>query len=135
MWSGSDGFSTTTPSPTVTYTTEGVKSATATITDGSQSLALTCQAKVADTTGSSCFIATAVFGTPLAPEINVLRNFRDQSLETNRLGQMAVDAYYSVSPPIADYIRDKEYLKSAVRLVLDPIVYVLEAVGYEEVRS
>lgn len=75
---------------------------------------------------SGCFIATAVYGTPLAEEIDVLREWRDNSLMTNPIGELFVKAYYKLSPPIADFIRDKEILKKVIRIGLDPFVGFLK---------
>lgn len=72
--------------------------------------------------GGGCFIATAVFGSYLDPHVKVLRDFRDRYLLTNSLGRWFVEKYYKYSPPIADYIRDKEGLKFLVRIILIPIV-------------
>jgi hypothetical protein len=69
-----------------------------------------------------CFIATAAYGSGLAPEVLTLREFRDRYLLTNGPGQAFVDWYYRVSPPAAAFIAEHESLKTAVRLVLTPIV-------------
>lgn len=69
-----------------------------------------------------CFIATAAYGTPLAGEINVLRNFRDSYLLRRKWGEKFVDIYYTVSPPIADVIGRSESFRKAVRTLLKPIV-------------
>ena len=132
-WSGDDGFATTSRTARITYGTEGTKSARVVINSGNQSIALACQARVASTTavsGSGCFIATAAFGTSLEPEVMVLRHFRDETLLSNTLGQVFVEEYYKISPPIADFIRDKETLKAAVRFGLSPIIYTLDHLGY-----
>jgi hypothetical protein len=69
-----------------------------------------------------CFIATAAYGTPMAEEIEILREFRDEYLLTNSLGQGLVEVYYTVSPPIAQFITDHPNLKPIVRAALMPIV-------------
>jgi PKD repeat protein len=71
---------------------------------------------------SGCFIATAAYGTPMAPEIQILREFRDDYLLTNPLGQAFVNLYYKVSPSIANFITDHPSLKPIVRAGLVPVV-------------
>jgi hypothetical protein len=72
--------------------------------------------------GGGCFIATAAYGTPMAEEIQILREFRDEYLLTNPLGQALVDIYYRVSPPIAEFITEHPSLKPIVRAGLLPAV-------------
>ena len=72
--------------------------------------------------GGWCFIATAAYGTPMAEEIEILREFRDEYLLTNPLGQALVDVYYRVSPPIAEFITEHPSLKPIVRAGLLPAV-------------
>ena len=72
--------------------------------------------------GGGCFVATAAFGSGLAPEVLTLREFRDRYLLTNGPGQAFVDWYYRVSPPAAAFIAEHESLKTAVRWGLTPIV-------------
>jgi hypothetical protein len=72
--------------------------------------------------GSRCFIATAAYGTPMAEEIEILRDFRDEYLLTNPVGQALVGLYYSLSPPIAEFITEHPSLKPMVRTGLLPAV-------------
>lgn len=65
-----------------------------------------------------CFIATAAFETPRAPEVIQLRFFRDHYLKTNRLGRKAVYFYYKCSPRIAYFLDQQKWLKPAVRTLL-----------------
>ncbi|MFC1926981.1 X2-like carbohydrate binding domain-containing protein [Chloroflexota bacterium] len=69
-----------------------------------------------------CFIATAAYGTPTAEEIQILREFRDEYLLTNPVGQALVDIYYRTSPPVAEFITEHPSLKSVVRAGLLPAV-------------
>jgi len=72
--------------------------------------------------GAGCFIATAAYGTPMADEIQILRDFRDEYLLTNPVGSTLVDIYYRVSPPIAEFITEHPSLKPIVRAGLVPAV-------------
>lgn len=93
---------------------------------GTTSVNLTIKYDVGDdrtfvvTTG--CFIATAAYGTPMAEQIQILREFRDGYLVTNSLGQVFVDFYYRTSPPIAAFINEHPTLKPIVRVGLLPAV-------------
>jgi len=69
-----------------------------------------------------CFIAAAAYGTPMAGEIEILREFRDEYLLTNPVGQALVGLYYRVSPPIAKFITEHPGLKPVVRAGLLPAV-------------
>jgi alpha-tubulin suppressor-like RCC1 family protein len=69
-----------------------------------------------------CFIATATYGTPMAEEIDVLRQFRDRYLVTNVLGGALADLYYRVSPPVAEFITQHPGLKPMARACLLPAV-------------
>jgi len=77
-------------------------------------------------TGSGCFIATAAFGSYLAPDVMVLRAFRDKYLLTNPLGSAFVDVYYRLSPPLANFIAQHEPLRLMTRVALTPVVLAVK---------
>jgi len=73
-------------------------------------------------TSSPCCTATAAYGTPMAEELGILRQFRDDYLLTNPLGKTLAGFYYRVSPPIAKFITEHPSLKPIVRAGLAPAV-------------
>jgi RNA polymerase subunit RPABC4/transcription elongation factor Spt4 len=60
---------------------------------------------------SGCFIATEVYGSYSAPEVMILRAFRDKVLSRSILGDYFIRSYYFISPHIAKLISKKESLK------------------------
>jgi hypothetical protein len=87
-----------------------------------------CGEDVSDLTSddSMCFIATAAYGTPFAEEINVLRRFRDNTLQQSSFGRSFIDFYYLSSPPIARFISSRPHLRKFVRSILNPLVTFLK---------
>jgi uncharacterized repeat protein (TIGR01451 family) len=75
---------------------------------------------------SSCFIATAAYGSYLEPEVVLLRRFRDDYLLTNVPGRAFVDWYYRHSPGAADVIARHGALRLVTRWTLSPIVYAIK---------
>jgi len=63
---------------------------------------------------SSCFIATACFGSANDSTVLIYRNYRESVLKKSSLGRRVVLIYYKLSPQIADYLRGHP---SALRLV------------------
>jgi hypothetical protein len=76
---------------------------------------------------SQCFIVTAVYGTPLAQEVDTMRFFRDNFLLHFQAGRFFVETYYRLSPPIARFISGRRYLRKLLRtLVLTPVVSIVK---------
>jgi hypothetical protein len=72
--------------------------------------------------GGRCFIATAAYGSQMAPSVELLREFRDRFLLTNIVGKASVGFYCAISPPIADFIAKHNNLRRLVRVSLLPFV-------------
>ena len=77
-----------------------------------------------------CFIATAAYGNETAEQLDTLRGFRDRVLLQSELGNQFVNTYYALSPPLADYIRDKDVLRALVRFGLEPLVIQLNSTRF-----
>ncbi len=74
---------------------------------------------------SNCFIAIAAYGSPLEPQVQLLRSFRDTYLLPSDAGRWLVDQYYRLSPPIADLIRTHDRLRAVVQAILTPVVWIV----------
>ena len=59
-----------------------------------------------------------------AAELDTLRDFRDQYLMTNPVGEAFVDLYYKINPPIAEFIADYTIFKPVLKVGLYPAVAV-----------
>ena len=98
--------------------------------------------KVSDTKSSSgggCLIATATYGSELAPEVQKLRELRDNSLLSTESGTNFInsfnDVYYSFSPAIADYERENPVFKEIVKLAITPMITSLSILNYVDMDS
>lgn len=80
--------------------------------------------------GVACFIATAAYGSPFERHVEILREFRDKYLLVNSPGRWFVLVYYRLSPPVAQIISEHNYLKSAVRMALLPVVGIAALILY-----
>lgn len=79
--------------------------------------------------GGGCLIATAAYGTPLASELGVLRDIRDRYLLRSAAGIAFVDAYYRLSPPIADSVALHAELGAVIRFLLVPILVLSKLIS------
>ena len=74
--------------------------------------------------GGGCLVATAAYGTPMENRIDVLREARDTYLLNTAVGSAFVDAYYTFSPPIADFVAKHPAAATTVRVLLTPVIAV-----------
>ncbi len=76
-----------------------------------------------------CLIATAAYGSELAPEVQALREFRDGIVMNTKAGNYFMRVfnafYYSFSPKVAELEAQHEILRSFVRIAIKPLLIVL----------
>lgn len=101
---------------------ETTTEATLTIAGVSDTFSVTTRYVHESVDDGPCFIATAAFGSPLAGQVQILRQFRDRYLLTHARGRQFVAWYYQNGPLAAKYIQDKPVLKIAVQLALYPFI-------------
>ena len=89
--------------------------------------------------GGGCLIATATYGSELAPQVQQLRELRDNSLLTTTSGTNFMSTfnefYYSFSPVIADYERENPIFKEMVKVAITPMITSLSILNYVEMDS
>ena len=93
---------------------------------GTESVNGVCQAIKTEEKGGGCLIATATYGTELAPQVQLLREIRDNSLLQTESGTSFMntfnDIYYTFSPTIADWERENPAFKEVVKLAITPMI-------------
>lgn len=79
-----------------------------------------------DSGGSGCYIATMVYGSYDAPEVWVLRRFRDNVLQRSRGGRWFINWYYSWSPGFVAKYSKYKFIHRLANVVLQPLVWLLK---------
>jgi len=86
-----------------------------------------------------CLIATATYGSELAPQVQLLRELRDNTLLQSNSGFAFMSGfnqiYYTFSPSIADYERENPVFREAVKLGITPMISSLSILNYVEMDS
>ena len=89
--------------------------------------------------GGGCLIATATYGSELAPQVQQLREIRDNSLLQTESGSAFMKSfnkfYYSFSPTIADLERENPLFREAVKLTITPMLSSLSLLNYVDMNS
>jgi peptidyl-prolyl cis-trans isomerase B (cyclophilin B) len=89
--------------------------------------------------GGGCLIATASYGSELAPQVQQLREIRDGVVLQTESGSAFMmgfnQFYYSFSPMIADYERENPIFKEAVKLIITPLLTSLTLLQYADIDS
>ncbi len=89
--------------------------------------------------GGGCLIATAAFGSEMAPQVQFLREIRDNTVMSTQSGATFMTGfnqfYYSFSPYVADYERENPVFKEAVKVTLTPMLTSLTLLNYVQVDT
>jgi hypothetical protein len=89
--------------------------------------------------GGGCLIATAAFGSEMAPQVQQLRELRDNTVLQTESGTSFMAGfnqfYYSFSPAIADYERENPAFKEAMKITLTPLLASLTLLQYADIDS
>jgi len=89
--------------------------------------------------GGGCLIATAAFGSEIAPQVQFLRELRDNTVLQTESGTSFMAGfnqfYYSFSPVIADYERENPAFKEVVKITLTPLLTSLTLLQYADIDS
>jgi len=89
--------------------------------------------------GGGCLIATAAFGSELAPQVQMLREIRDNTVMSTASGAAFMSGfnqlYYSFSPGIADLERENPVFKELVKITITPLLTSLSILQYVDVNS
>ena len=107
-----------------------------------EALALEDQPMVSETEspkGGGCLVATATYGSELAPQVQSLRELRDNKLLQTESGSYFMqgfnDFYYSFSPIIADMERENPVFREAVKIAITPMISSLSILNYVDMDS
>ena len=99
----------------------------------------TTEQETTESQGGGCLIATAAFGSEMAPQVQFLRELRDNTVLQTESGFTFMTGfnqfYYSFSPAIADYERENPAFKEAVKITLTPLLASLTLLQYADIDS
>ena len=94
---------------------------------------------VPTTPKNGCLIATAAFGSELAPQVQMLRELRDKTILTTHSGVSFMAAfnafYYTFSPTVADWERENPVFKEMVKTTITPMITTLSILNYTPIHS
>jgi hypothetical protein len=75
--------------------------------------------------GSGCYVATMVYGSYEAPEVLVLRRFRDHVLANYFFGRAFINWYYAHSPSFVERYKHSPKVNVLIRFLLNGLVKFL----------
>jgi len=86
-----------------------------------------------------CLIATATFGSELAPQVQQLRELRDNTVLKTNSGIAFMTTfnqfYYSFSPAVADFEREHPLFKEVMKVILTPMLSSLSLLNHTDIDS
>jgi len=89
--------------------------------------------------GGGCLIATATFGSELAPQVQMLRELRDNTILSTTSGTAFMigfnQFYYSFSPTIADWERQVPIFKDMIKIIITPLLSSLSILSLLDIDS
>ena len=89
--------------------------------------------------GGGCLIATATYGSELAPKVQQLRELRDNKLLQTKYGSAFMESfnnlYYSFSPTIADFERENPLFRETVKLAITPMISSLSVLNHVDIDT
>lgn len=92
-----------------------------------------------DNKGGGCLIATATYGSELAPQVQLLREIRDDMVFGTTSGTAFMSGfnqfYYSFSPTVADWERQNPIFKEMIKTTITPLLYTLSVLDTADIDS
>ena len=89
--------------------------------------------------GGGCLIATATFGSELAPQVQLLREMRDNIILSTTSGTSFMTTfnsfYYSFSPAVADLERKNPVFKETIKFAITPLLSSLTLLQYVDIDT
>lgn len=102
-------------------------------------VSVTPSIKSIDDSDNGCLVATAAYGTELAPQVQMLRELRDNIIYDTASGTAFMagfnSVYYMFSPAIADMERQNPALRDMVRAAITPLLSSLMLLHHLEIDS
>ena len=96
-------------------------------------------ASAADEETGGCLIATAAFGSELAPQVQQLRELRDNTVLATESGTAFMSGfnsiYYTFSPAVADLERENPAFRETVKVALTPMLSTLSLLNHADIDT
>ena len=109
------------------------------LVDSFKILEKTNETSITSEENGGCLIATAAFGSEMAPQVQQLRELRDNTILKTGSGMAFMTSfnqfYYSFSPAVADLEREHPLFKEAVKMTLTPMLSTLSLLNYADIDS